>query len=116
MGKRVNGEEYTSDLSTADPTGIEVEQYFACGKEPLQRDALVVSAGISKRFPVLAKIGQDFFSVCASSTPSETQFSKARKVANPWRNSLGHKSMQATLCFKSWYLMPKLQGFEPVGD
>lgn len=68
------------------------------------------------RFPILAKIAQDVFSVCASSCPSETQFSKARKVANPWRSNLGHKSMQATLCLKSWYLMPELRGFEPVGQ
>ena len=68
------------------------------------------------RFPILAKIAQDVFSVCASSCPSETQFSKARKVANPWRSNLGHKSMQATLCLKSSYLMPELRGFEPVGQ
>ena len=46
-----------------------------------------------KRFCVLVKIAQDIFSVCASSTPSEAQFSKAGKVANPWRNSFGYKSM-----------------------
>ena len=40
----------------------EVEQYIACGNEPFQRDVLVVWAGISKRFPILAKIAQDVFS------------------------------------------------------
>ena len=102
--------------TTADPTRIEVEQCLACANEPFQRDLLVVWAGINKRFPVLAKIAQDVFSVCTSSTSSKTQFSKARKVANPFRNSLGHKSIQATLCLKSWYLMSKLRGFEPVGQ
>jgi len=60
------------------------------------------------------KFPKTFFPVCASSTPSETQFSKARKVANPWRNGLDHKLMQATLCLKSCYLMPELRGFEPM--
>ena len=40
----------------------EVEQYIACGNEPFQRDVVVVWAGISKRFPILAKIAQDVFS------------------------------------------------------
>ena len=55
---------------------------------------------IGKRFPILAKIAQDIFS----------------KVANPWRNSLGEKSMQATLCLKSWYLMPELRDVELLGE
>ena len=105
-----------SNQSTTDPTRIEVEQCFACGNEPFQRDVLAVWAGISKRFPVLATIAQAVFSVYASSTSSKTQFSKARKVANPFRNSVDHKSMQETLCLKSWYLVPKLLGFEPVGQ
>ena len=40
----------------------EVEQYIACGNEPFQRDVLVVWAGNSKRFPILAKIAQYVFS------------------------------------------------------
>ena len=103
-------------FSASDPAKVEVEQYFACGNEPFQSDVLVVWADIRTRFPILAKIAQDVFSVCASSCPSETQFSKARKVANPWRSNLGHKSMQATLCLKSWYLMPELRGCEPAGQ
>ena len=67
-------------------------------------------------FPVSAKITQDIFSVCASSTPSEAQFSKAGKVANLWRNSLGYKSMQATLYLKSWYVTPELHDFELLGQ
>ena len=67
-------------------------------------------------FPVLAKIVQDIFSVCASSTPSEAEFSKTGKVANPWRNSLGYKATQATLCLKSWYVMPELRDFELLGQ
>ena len=74
-----------------------------------------MGAHLSKRFPVLAKIAQDVLSVCASSTPSETRFSKTRKVANPRRNCLGHKSMEASLCVKFWYLMPELSGFESLG-
>ena len=62
-------------------------------------------------FPVLAKIVQDIFSVCASSTPSE-----AGKVANPWRNSLGYKVTQATLCSKFWYVMPELRAYEFLGQ
>ena len=83
---------------------IEVERYFAVGNEPFQSDVLVIwgGGGISKRFPVLAKIAQDVLSVCASSTPSETQFSRTRIVANPCRNCLSHKSMEASLCLKSW--------------
>ena len=74
--------------------------------------------GIKKRFPVLAKIAQGVFSLCASSTTSQTQFSKARKLANPWRNCCGHKSMsmQASLCLKSRYLMPELRDFGPTGQ
>ena len=67
-------------------------------------------------FPVLAKIAQDIFSVCASSTPSEAQFSKAGKVANPWHICLGYKATQATLCFKAWYVMPELRDFEFLGQ
>ena len=106
----------TSSEATADPIKLEVDQYFACGNEPFQRDVLAVWLDIGKRFPTLAKIAQDILSVCASSTASETQFSKARKVANPWRNSLGEKSMQATLCLKSWYLMPELRDVELLGE
>ena len=65
-------------------------------------------------FQFWEKLHKMFFPVCASSTPSETQFSKARKVVNPWRNGLDHKLMQATLCLKSCYLMTELRGFEPV--
>ena len=92
----------------------EVEQYIACGNEPFQHNVLVVWAGISKLFQFWQKLTRAFFPVCASSIPSETQFSKARKVGNPWRNGLGHKLMQATLCLKSCYLMPELRGFEPM--
>ena len=67
-------------------------------------------------FPVLAKIVQDIFSVCASSTPSEAEFTKAGKVGNPWRNSLGYKVTQATLCSKFWYVMPELRDLELVGQ
>ena len=47
----------------------EVEQYIACGNEPFQRDVLVVWAGISKRFPILAKIAQDVFSCLCKLNP-----------------------------------------------
>ena len=46
-----------SGLSTTDPAKVEVDKYF----EPFQSDVLVVWADIRKRFPILAKIGQDFF-------------------------------------------------------
>ena len=46
-----------SGLSTTDPAKVEVDKYF----EPFQSDVLVVWADIRKRFPSLAKIGQDFF-------------------------------------------------------
>ena len=77
----------TASVVTADPIKLEVDQYFACGNEPFQVDVLAVWLEIGKRFPILAKIAQDIFS----------------KVANPWRNSLGETSMQATLCLQSWY-------------
>ena len=93
--------------TSSDPTKLEVEQYFSCGMEPFAPDVLSVWKYIEKRFPTLSKMAKDFLSVCASSTASEREFSKAKKVANPWRNRLGEKSMQATLCLKCWYMMPE---------
>ena len=101
-----------SSLGSADPTRLEVEQYLDCRNEPFQADVLAIWDDIKKRFPTLAKIAQDIFYVCASSTASESKFSMARKVVNPWRSTLGHKS----LCLKSWYVMPELSGFKLLGQ
>ena len=102
VGKRINVEEYCVQLIYCRSHQNWSWAVFCMCKRTVSRDVLVVWAGINKRFPVLAKIAQDVFSVCTSSTSSKTQFSKARKVANPFRNSLGHQSIQATLCLKSW--------------
>ena len=37
------------------------------------------------------------------SAESERQFSRAKRVQTPWCSRMGFKSMQATLCLKSWY-------------
>ena len=101
-----------SSLGSADPTRLEVEQYLDCRNEPFQADVLAVWADIKKRFPTLAKIAQDIFYACASSTASESQFSMARKVGNPWPSPLGHNF----LYLKSWYVMPELSGFKLLGQ
>ena len=64
-------------------------------------------------FPVLAKIAEDFFSFVQVRRHLKLGFGR---VANLWRNTVEHKSTQATLCLKSWYVMPELRDCELLGQ
>ena len=77
-------------VTSTDPARMEVEQYLSVDRETLSSgvSVLAVWKGIEPRFPILARVARDSLSVCASSAESERQFSKARKVLDPWRNRL----------------------------
>ena len=60
------------------------------------------------RFPVAQCIARDFLAIPASSVQSERENSKAKYVITDVRNRLSSKTVQASLCLKSWNSVLKI--------
>ena len=63
----------------------------------------------SVRWPQLAALARDLLAIPISTVASESTFSLAKKVINPWRGSLSKKTIQALVCLEDWY---RAKGFK----
>jgi hypothetical protein len=53
--------------------------------------------------PALSKMARDYFSIMATSAPSERAFSKARGLLRYQRNRLGADKIQQNMCLRTWF-------------
>ena len=58
------------------------------------------------QFPHLAHMAQDFLAIPATTTPSECAFSTAGNLITDQRGKLVSKTVQASMCLKSWLTEP----------
>ncbi|KAL0221616.1 hypothetical protein RCL1_001470 [Eukaryota sp. TZLM3-RCL] len=56
------------------------------------------------RFPVLATLARFYFSIQATSVPSERLFSVAGHILTKVRNSVSDDTLEALLCLNSWFV------------
>ncbi|XP_056694956.1 zinc finger BED domain-containing protein RICESLEEPER 2-like [Spinacia oleracea] len=56
----------------------------------------------SVRYPNLACLARDILTIPISTVPSESSFSMGKKLINPWRASLGQKTIEALACSEDW--------------
>lgn len=54
------------------------------------------------RYPNLACMARDLLTIPVSTVPSESSFSMGKKLINPWRASLGQKTIEALACYEDW--------------
>lgn len=60
------------------------------------------------RYPILSKIARDVLAIPCTTVPSESTFSRARRVLEDTRASLNSDTVEALLCVKDW--LPTLEG------
>jgi hypothetical protein len=54
------------------------------------------------RYPVLSQIARDMMAIQVSTVASESAFSGAGRVIDPYRNRLDPEMVQALICTKDW--------------
>ncbi|CAO2830427.1 unnamed protein product [Amaranthus hypochondriacus] len=54
------------------------------------------------RYPHLACLARDILAMPISTVPSESAFSMGKKLINPWRASLGQKTIEVLACYEDW--------------
>ena len=69
---------------------------------PKNSDPLLYWKERRDTFPSLSRMATKYFSVCATSTPSERAFSDGRLICNHTRGSLSPEKLTALMCLKSW--------------
>ncbi|KAL2892514.1 putative AC9 transposase, partial [Bienertia sinuspersici] len=56
----------------------------------------------SSKFPVVARIAKDIFTIPDSTIASESAFSAGRRVFDEKRSRLSSKSIEMCVCKKNW--------------
>jgi hypothetical protein len=90
------------DLQTKRST--ELDRYL--DEDPIRAEELDVInwwMGNVAKYPTLSRIARDLFAVPATSVPSESAFSIARKTINDFRSSLTPETVEALICSQDWY-------------
>jgi hypothetical protein len=59
--------------------------------------------GNASKYPTISYIARDLLAVPASSVPSESAFSMARRTINDFRSSLTPETVEALICTQDWY-------------
>ena len=81
----------------------ELDKYMA---EPLLRqdpfDILAFWKNNTDKYPILSQIARDVMSIQVSTVASESAFSAAGRVVDPYRNRLDPEMVQALICIKDW--------------
>jgi hypothetical protein len=81
----------------------ELDKYMA---EPLLNqdpfDILAFWKNNTDKYPILSQIARDVMSIQVSMVASESAFSVAGRVVDPYRNRLDPEMIQALICTKDW--------------
>jgi hypothetical protein len=81
----------------------ELDKYMA---EPLLKqdpfDILAFWKNNTDKYPILSQIARDVMSIQVSTVASESAFSAAGRVFDPYRNRLDPEMVQALICTKDW--------------
>jgi hypothetical protein len=81
----------------------ELDKYMA---EPLLKqdpfDILAFWKNNTDKYPILSQIARDVMSIQVSTVASESAFSAAGRVVDPYRNRLDSEMVQALICTKDW--------------
>jgi hypothetical protein len=81
----------------------ELDKYMA---EPLLKqdpfDILAFWKNNTDKYPILSQIACDVMSIQVSTVASESAFSAAGRVVDPYRNRLDPEMVQALICTKDW--------------
>jgi hypothetical protein len=82
----------------------ELQRYLEEGFHPCTPDFDILQwwAVNSARYPILGNIARDVLAVPASSVASESAFSTCGRVITDHRTSLGHKTVEALMCYGDW--------------
>jgi hypothetical protein len=59
--------------------------------------------GNASKYPTISCIARDLLVVPASSVPSESAFSMARRTINDFQSSLTPETVEAFICTQDWY-------------
>jgi hypothetical protein len=81
----------------------ELDKYMA--DDLLQQnpfDILAYWKNNTEKYPVLAQIARDMMSIQVSTVASESAFSGAGRIIDPYRNRLDPEMVQALVCTKDW--------------
>jgi hypothetical protein len=74
--------------------------------EPLLKqdsfDILAYWKDKTDRYPIVSQIARDLMAIQVSTVASESAFSGAGRVLDPYRNRLDPKMVQAFVCSKDW--------------
>jgi hypothetical protein len=82
---------------------VPTDKYMA---EPLLKqdpfDILAFWKNNTDKYPILSQIARDVMSIQVSTVASESAFSAAGQVVDPYRNRLDPEMVQALICTKDW--------------
>ncbi|GAB2294642.1 hypothetical protein Dimus_038313 [Dionaea muscipula] len=95
---------FLSKRQKADGEKSELDLYFEekNHKKDSPIDILAFWKEASGRYPNLASMARDLLSIPISTVASESSFSMAKKLINPWRGSLSGKTIEAIACCEDW--------------
>jgi hypothetical protein len=82
----------------------ELEKYTAESLQKITSDFDILAWWKNKRedFPILSQIVRDVMAIQVSTVASESAFSAAGRVVDPYRNRLDPEIVQAMICTKDW--------------
>jgi hypothetical protein len=89
--------------------GVVRDEFLAYCLAPQTDEALADSALLqwwalsARQYPTLARMARDYLAMQASSAACERQFSGARWVVRPTRQSLHGRTIRALMCLDDWY-------------
>lgn len=80
----------------------ELDNYLRLQRADKNENILTWWSQHEKKFPILALMARDYFSIQATSVSVERFFSKASLVIRKHRNRLNNESARSLLCLNSW--------------
>ena len=92
----------SNDLQTRRIT--ELDRYL--DEDPIRAEEFDIInwwMGNATTYPTLSRIARDLFAVPATSVPSESGFSLARRTINDFGSSLCPETVEALICTQDWY-------------
>lgn len=96
----IYGPEEDTDTSTIEG---EINRYLSEIRERRARPILDYWKLCEKSLPGLAQMAKMYLAIPATSTSSESAFSKTKRILVPQRSSLSSISVEILLCIKEWY-------------